>query len=80
MTTISFAEILHDPCDFIRRIKAGESMLIVCDGRPVAEVLPVAAAELDRRPFGLCEGEFTVPDGFDNPLPDDILDDFEGRT
>ncbi len=29
------------------------------------------------RPFGLCKGEFSVPDDFDDPLPDDILDDFE---
>ncbi len=29
------------------------------------------------RPFGLCKGEFSVPDDFDAPLPDDTLDDFE---
>ena len=31
------------------------------------------------RPFGLCAGEFVVPDDFDDPLPDDALDAFEGR-
>ncbi len=31
------------------------------------------------RPFGLCAGEFTVPDDFDDPLPEDILSAFEGR-
>jgi hypothetical protein len=31
------------------------------------------------RPFGLCAGEFTVPDNFDDPLPEDILKGFEGR-
>ena len=30
------------------------------------------------RPFGLCAGEFVVPDEFDVPLPDAILADFEG--
>jgi len=30
------------------------------------------------RPFGLCAGEFTVPDDFDAPLPEDILNAFEG--
>ena len=30
------------------------------------------------RPFGLCKGEFSVPDDFDEPLPDAVLDDFEG--
>lgn len=32
-----------------------------------------------RRPFGLCAGEFIVPDDFDDPLPEDILQDFEGK-
>jgi hypothetical protein len=29
------------------------------------------------RPFGLCAGEFTVPDDFDEPLPEEILSAFE---
>lgn len=29
------------------------------------------------RPFGLCAGEFVVPDDFDAPLPEDFLQDFE---
>jgi uncharacterized protein (DUF433 family) len=33
----------------------------------------------ERRPFGLAEGEFVVPDNFDDPLPDEILDAFEGK-
>ncbi|MFN8492337.1 MAG: hypothetical protein U0350_32350 [Caldilineaceae bacterium] len=30
------------------------------------------------RPFGLCAGEFTVPEDFNEPLPDEILAEFEG--
>jgi hypothetical protein len=29
------------------------------------------------RPYALCAGEFRVPDDFDSPLPEDILQDFE---
>ncbi|MFP4079716.1 MAG: DUF2281 domain-containing protein [Ectothiorhodospira sp.] len=36
--------------------------------------MPISAKE---RPMGLCKGEFTVPDDFDAPLPDEILRDFE---
>ncbi len=32
------------------------------------------------RPFGLCAGEFTVPDDFDHPLPEHIIKEFEGGT
>jgi len=31
------------------------------------------------RPFGLCKGEFIVPDDFDAPLPEHILNEFEGQ-
>ncbi len=31
------------------------------------------------RPFGLCAGEFIVPEDFDAPLPEDILSAFEGK-
>ena len=31
-----------------------------------------------QRPFGLCAGEFTVPDDFDDPLPEQVLREFEG--
>lgn len=29
-----------------------------------------------RRPFGLAAGEFVVPDDFDDPLPDEVLEEF----
>ncbi|GBO51918.1 prevent-host-death protein [Pseudanabaena sp. lw0831] len=31
------------------------------------------------RPFGLCAGEFVVPEDFDAPLSDEILNAFEGK-
>jgi uncharacterized protein (DUF433 family) len=31
------------------------------------------------RPSGLAAGDFVVPDDFDEPLPDDLLDAFEGK-
>jgi tetratricopeptide (TPR) repeat protein len=41
--------------------------------------LPVVSSNKQLRPFGLCAGEFTVPDDFDAPLPEDILSAFEGK-
>lgn len=37
------------------------------------------SADLPPRPFGLCAGEFTVPDDFDYPLPEETLKEFEGK-
>jgi hypothetical protein len=31
------------------------------------------------RPFGLAKGDFVTPENFDEPLPSDILDAFEGK-
>jgi hypothetical protein len=31
------------------------------------------------RPIGLAAGDFVVPDDFDDPLPEDILELFEGK-
>ncbi len=41
--------------------------------------LPDEAVEESSRPFGLCKGEFTVPDDFDAPLPENIINEFEGQ-
>jgi hypothetical protein len=31
------------------------------------------------RPVGLAKGQFTVPDDFNEPLPDEVLRSFEGK-
>jgi hypothetical protein len=31
------------------------------------------------RPSGLAKGQFSVPDDFNSPLPDDVLEAFEGK-
>ena len=78
MTTISVHEVQRDPLGCLRRVEQGETLLVVRDDRPVAEIKPIPAASQQPRPFGLCAGEFTVPDDFDRPLPEDVLRDFEG--
>ena len=79
MSTISLQELQRDPAGLLERVEAGESLVVVRDGRPVAELRPVEATRPGPRPFGLCAGAFTVPDDFDAPLPDDVLREFEGR-
>lgn len=78
MVTITIQDIERDPAGFINRLIAGEYLIVTRDQQPVAEVKPVA----DRpgpRPIGLFRGEFVVPDDFDAPLPDDVLQAFEGQ-
>ena len=48
-------------------------------GQPIARIAPLAnvVPAAPNRGFGIGRGDFTVPGGFDNPLPDDVLDAFE---
>ncbi len=84
MTTINVDEIQYDLAGYLTRVQAGETLLITQEGQPVAEINPVKSFEpsdlpLTRRPSGLAEGQFVVPDDFDDPLPDEIQRLFEGR-
>lgn len=45
--------------------------------RAIVTILKEKPPKFALRPHGLCEGEFTVPDEFDAPLPEDILLSFE---
>ena len=78
MTRISVEEIQQDVLAFLQRVEAGEALIIVRTGIPIAELKPVVVPAEALRPFGLCAGEFTVPEDFDAPLPEDILNAFEG--
>lgn len=63
----------------LRRVAAGEEITIANRGVPVARLVPVPR-EKQRRVLGIFRGQLNVPEDFDAPLPDDLLDLFEGRT
>ena len=79
MITVSFDEMQRDPLGYLERAQAGETVVVVRDNRPVVELKPAEGPSAGQRPFGLCAGEFRVPDDFDAPLPEEILRQFEGR-
>jgi antitoxin (DNA-binding transcriptional repressor) of toxin-antitoxin stability system len=78
MLQVSVEEIRRDVAAYLQRVEAGETVVILRAGQPVAEIRPIASGTKPLRPFGLCAGEFTVPSDFDAPLPEDILKAFEG--
>lgn len=79
MAQVSIEDVQRDLSTYLQRVEAGETLLIVRAGKPIAEVKPVVARVETLRPFGLCAGEFLVPEDFDAPLPEDILKAFEGQ-
>lgn len=69
MTTVSSQDLERDFSLYLGRVAAGESLVILRGGVPVAEFKPVSSSLTQSRPFGLCAGEFQVPDDFDAALP-----------
>jgi len=83
MTQISIDEMKRDLPAYLHRVEAGETLVIMKAGKPVAEIKPFPSISINSpssklRPFGLCAGEFTAPDDFDKPLPESIILEFEG--
>ncbi|MHA1749521.1 MAG: type II toxin-antitoxin system Phd/YefM family antitoxin [Promethearchaeota archaeon] len=76
MTQISVNEMKRDLLSFLHRVESGETLVIVKTGKPVAEIKPLSLDSPPKksRPFGLCAGEFIVPDDFNEPLPENIID------
>jgi prevent-host-death family protein len=62
----------------LRRVAAGEEITIANRGVPVARLVPVPQ-EKAQRVLGIFSGQFSVPDDFDAPLPEDVLALFEGQ-
>ena len=56
------------------RVAAGEGIVITRGREPVARLVPIEASP--KRRLGFARDEFKIPDDFDAPLPDEILDDF----
>jgi len=61
----------------LRRVAEGEEVVISRAGVPVAKLIAVLPAN-GARPLGAMEGQFSVPDDFDAPLPDSLLAMFYG--
>lgn len=70
MTTISIDDMQRDLVGYLHRVQAGETLLVLEANQPLAEIKPFrdfAVGVGEPRLFGLCAGEFVVPDDFDAP-------------
>ena len=79
MHQISIEEMQQDLLACLHRVEEGDTLVILKAGKPVAEFKPLVSDTSKLRPFGLCAGEFTVPDDFDAPLPENLIREFEGQ-
>ena len=63
--------------ELVELVAAGEDIIIARAGTPVARLTQLQRP-LRKRRLGLLDGRFRIPDDFNEPLPDEILEAFEG--
>ncbi|MBI3371380.1 MAG: type II toxin-antitoxin system Phd/YefM family antitoxin [Betaproteobacteria bacterium] len=78
MQIVNIHEAKTNLSRLVEEVAAGKEIIIAKAGKPMARLVPLAAAPKARR-LGMFKGELNVPDDFDAPLAEDELASFAGR-
>ena len=76
MTTVNIHQAKTHLSRLLAEVARGEEVIISRAGTPVARLTPHTTVR-PRRRLGRDRGLFEVPDDFDAPLPDDVIESFE---
>ncbi len=79
MKQVNIHEAKTHLSQLLSRALSGEEIVIAKAGKPMVRLVPVEEP-LSDRVLGQDEGLFTVPEDFNEPLPEEILSAFEGGT
>jgi prevent-host-death family protein len=79
MKTVNTHEAKTQFSRLLKRVALGEQITIASRGKAVARLVPIPKADSQRR-LGIFAGKFVVPNDFDDPLPQELLDAFEGKS
>ena len=77
MKQVNIHEAKTHLSQLLTRALLGEEIVIAKAGKPLVRLVPVEEP-LQDRVLGQDSGLFTVPEDFNDPLPEDILSAFEG--
>jgi len=80
MTKVNVHEAKTHFSRYLRRAMKGETIVLCLRNVPVAELRPIGGGGQERRPVGLDRGKLQVSEAFFDPLPDWLLEAFEGRS
>lgn len=75
MREVEISDTLGHIGRLIDEIGADEEIILTREGRGIAKLTPMPRRGQSIR-LGLARGRMRVPDGFDDPLPADLLDLF----
>lgn len=78
MTTVNIHQAKTNLSKLIEAVIHGEEIIIAKAGKPAAKLIPIEQTKPRRKP-GSLKGKIKMSKDFNAPLPDDILDDFEGK-
>ena len=73
--TVNVLEAKTKLSELLRRVEQGEEVIIARAGVPAVK-LTLYTEPAGRRELGFFRGLTVVPDDFDEPLPDEIIDSF----
>ena len=60
----------------IEKVKSGEEIIITKAGEPVAKLVPILNKGKKNRVPGKWKGKIFISDDFNDPLPEEILNEF----
>jgi prevent-host-death family protein len=80
MIVVNIFEAKAKLSEYLDMAAHGERVLICKRNRPVAELHAVESARTAPRPVGLGRGRVAVPPAFFDPLPEELLQAFEGMA
>lgn len=61
----------------LEQVASGEEVIIAKEGKPLARISRISES-VPSIHFGVLKGKVKVSEGFDAPLPDEMLSEFEG--
>lgn len=79
METVNTHEAKTHLSRLLSRVEMGEEIIIANRGVPVAKLVPYKNNSQSTRPLGAGKGLFTVPEDFNEPLPQEVQKLFEGN-
>ncbi len=79
MNPINIHEAKTQLSKLVETAEGGEEVVIARAGKPVVKLVPFNPVRPIRKP-GALKGKIRISEDFNDPLPQDILDYFEGKT
>lgn len=79
MQTVNIHEAKTHLSKLLEEVSKGKEVVIAKSGKPMAKLTGLSPARPVRKP-GFLKGKIKIADNFDAPLPEDLLDAFEGKS